>query len=131
MKKIQSWFLFLFIFLILGSKPLFAAQNQDIEGIYKCTGYDPFVKSGYELVLTITKTQDTYHFKWDELEEIYFGTGFFSRQSPNIIATEFWNPKIRERSGLTIYSVKPNGVLEGEWTRAGKEIIGTENCKKQ
>lgn len=125
MKKIQGLFL-LFLCLITG--PVFA--EQDIEGKYKCSGYDPVVRSGYDTGMVITKNRDVYNFKWEELEENFDGTGFFMKQSPDILVAEFWNPKKRERSGAIVYTLKPDGSFEGEWSRSDKNLVGTENCKK-
>jgi hypothetical protein len=104
--------------------------EQDITGIYKCTGYDPGDKSSYDSELTIAKTGDTYSFKWKENDTNFSGTGFFSSTAPDLIAVEWWKPKGQNTSGVIIYKASA-GLLDGHWAYADKEVIGTETCKKQ
>lgn len=110
---------------------LAAPAYADIAGSYKCTGYDPDDKSSYNADLMVTKTGDTYSFKWTESDSSFSGTGLYSKSSADVVAAEFWNPKNQNKSGVIIYQAKPDGVLDGTWAYSDKATIGTESCKKQ
>jgi hypothetical protein len=104
----------------------------DVSGIYKCTGNDADASNTYETDLTISKTGDTFHFAWQGAEvKEYSGTGLFSKGASNVIASEFWDPKNQNDSGVIIYNVKSDGKLDGVWAIADKKGIGTETCNKQ
>lgn len=104
--------------------------DKDIAGSYKCTGYDPESKNSYDTDLTITKTGDTFHFKWQESDTSYSGTGIFSKSAPDVVAAEFWNPKNQNQSGVIVYQAKADGSIDGHWAYADKGTLGTETCKK-
>lgn len=124
--------LFLKAFLIstlFFATPLFA--EVDISGAYKCMGKDPLNKSDYAIDLLVTKTGETYSFKWGGTGKEYSGTGLFSKNINNVIAVEFWNPNNQNTSGVILYQVQPDGTLNGDWTIADQRLTGSEICNKQ
>lgn len=116
------------IMLSLLSSPLYAA---DITGNYHCTGSDPFSKSDYTSELTITRTGETYGFKWGVAGKEFSGTGVISRQGKDFVAAEYWNPSNENNSGVVIYKITDDNTLEGDWTVSEKNLIGSETCKKE
>mgnify|MGYP006285318141 CR=1 FL=1 len=103
--------------LVLAALPVWA---QDIGGTYTVQGTN-LDGSAYSGEATITQTSEyTCEIAWTTGDST--STGICMRDSNAFTAAYELSGQI----GLVIYLVKPDGVLDGTWTVAGINAVGTE-----
>lgn len=102
----------------------------DISGAYTCSGVDPH-KSKYEnTALTITKSNQTYQFNWqNSIYGHFVGTGVAVSNS-NTVAAFFMNTDKSKEMGVIVYTPDTNGNLQGIFTYKDLDKMGNETCTK-
>jgi len=123
--------LLLMSMLSLFSLSVYAANAADITGNYQCHGYDPFGKSNYANPVSVTKNGDTYSFQWLNSKGYPFllGTAVMSIDGNNV-SIVFWDPKKADYFGTEVFTIKPDGSMQANWTVQGENQAGTETCTK-
>ena len=115
------------MFLFLTNLPLAFADNIDISGNYRCRGDGFLTHSKFDEPTVVTKTGDTFNFKWTNKNTVFYGTGILQKQQLAII---YWLPANPAIAGVVTYQILPNGDLSGKWTEKGAEVTGNEYCEK-
>lgn len=134
MLNCRNIFLSVFVVSLFSTVAHAVDATSSITGSYECTTDDPFSRSRYTSNMVVNKTGDTYAFAWDyhDPKMRYIGTGVSMTASDTFVAVIYSNSEaLIQADGVSIYQVKPGGILEGDWTIVGKSKIGHEVCKKQ
>ncbi|WP_454780520.1 hypothetical protein [Legionella sp. WA2022007384] len=116
------------------SPSIYSADTSDISGSYKCSYHDPFTtpNDGTETVV-FKKNGDVYKISGIPTGSVfpyYIGKGIFNKNVNNAIGYIFWQPKSPSVTTIQIFTVKPDGSLDGVFAESNKDKGGTETCTK-
>jgi len=117
---------------VIASETPIPTDESKLIGKYQCAGHDPNKNTDYSNPVIISKLDNAYSFKWlNSSGAAYnYGTGFFNKDL-NAMSVVFWAPANPNFIGTMLYTVKPDGSLQGIWTIQQTTTVGTENCKKK
>ena len=107
-------------------------QAKNLEGTYHANGWDPYTKTSYDGIFTISHVKDkVYTCKWSLTDgEDYDGTCLLNGNQLSIIfAGESIQLVQAQYIGLCVYTVTPN-ALEGQWILLNQKLIGTEKMTR-
>lgn len=114
---------------------LMAAAQADPVGVFNVEGTNPGGGSGYEGVVEVERTGDTYAVSWRVGDDYFVGTGI---GAANVKGTTTFGDAASQDSaiavsyasgssfGLALFVEQENGQWKGIWTYAGSDAIGTE-----
>lgn len=104
----------------------------NLAGNYQCTRTDPS-NNTTTYPLTITSTDETYTLQWSDSSgnPVIYGTGVVSPSINNALSVVFWDVKNPSNFGDALYSIKPDGSLNGVWIVQSTTQTGTETCQKK
>ncbi|KTC89628.1 hypothetical protein OQJ18_08400 [Fluoribacter dumoffii] len=116
------------------SPGVYSADAPDISGSYKCSYHDPFTtpNDGTETVV-FKKNGDVYKISGIPTGSVfpyYIGKGIMNKNVPNAIGYIFWQPKSPTVTTIQIFTIKPDGSLDGVFAESNKDKGGTETCTK-
>lgn len=104
------------VFLLAGLACSAGGGGGDIAGTYNLAGTNPD-GSTYSGTVEITLVEGaTYTVTWNLPTQVFQGTGTLDGNTFTVDDGEF----------ITVYTVQPDGVLNGTWSSAGQEGTGTE-----
>ncbi len=111
------------------------AKTPNIEGSYKCGGYDPFFKKDYTGVVTVKKTGDTFALTMRYDTGNSTGTGIMlplTKQGLSNMAIVYKDDKDPNMVGVQHYTISKDGKkMAGLWTNGGETKVSTETCVKE
>ncbi|HHF7364937.1 TPA: hypothetical protein ACPSKY_000027 [Legionella bozemanae] len=116
------------------SPSVYSAEIPDISGSYKCSYHDPFTtpNDGTETVV-FKKNGDVYKISGIPTGSVfpyYIGKGIFNKNVGNAIGYIFWQPKSPSVTTIQLFTIKPDGSLDGVFAESNKDKGGTETCTK-
>ncbi|AWN73649.1 hypothetical protein LEAN103870_10280 [Legionella anisa] len=116
------------------SPSVYAADAPDISGSYKCSYHDPFTtpNDGTETVV-FKKNGDVYKISGIPTGSVfpyYIGKGIMNKNVGNAIGYIFWQPKSPSVTTIQLFTIKPDGSLDGVFAESNKDKGGTETCTK-
>lgn len=106
---------------------VWASTTPDITGRYRCVGEDFLNKTTFDEPTEVTRSGDTYFFKWVNKNLEFDGTGILN---DGMVSAIFWAKDIEAIPGVVAYRVLPNGDLKGKWTIKRSQKQGNEYCHK-
>ena len=110
----------LFVVLLLAAGAPAALAAVDLEGRYAVAGVNPGGGSGYDGVVEVFRTGETYRVVWQIGAQSFVGTG--------ILYDGVFS--IAYNGGLAVYRPGPGGTLKGQWTLTGEQRLGSETWQK-
>lgn len=120
--------------LLLVSASVAIAGTTNIEGSYKCTGNDPFIKKDYVGTVTIAKAGQAYavNMSFDKGDRL-LGTGILNKKGKTLsIVTRDTRDTKNPGYAVTYFNIKNGGKkLEGQWTLLDSTKIADEVCERQ
>ncbi len=109
------------------------AQSNTIAGNYQCQRTDA-QNNATSSPLNISSTGDTYTLQWTDSNgyPTIYGTGATSSASGlnNLLSVVYWDAKNADNYGNELFTIKPDGSLQGEFVVQSANKIGTETCTK-
>lgn len=116
------------------SPSTYSADATDISGSYKCSYHDPFTtpNDGTETIV-FKKNGDVYRISGIPTGSVfpyYVGKGIFNKNVGNVIGYIFWQPKSPSVTTIQLFTIKPDGSLDGVFAESNKDKGGTETCTK-
>ena len=114
---------------------LIGCAMADPVGVFNVAGTNPGGGSGYEGVVEVERTGDTYAVAWRVGDDYFVGTGIGAANvdgtatfgdaatQDNAIAVSYASGS---SFGLALFVEQQNGQWKGIWTYAGSDAIGTE-----
>lgn len=122
----RTWTIFLTLLATLIAASAFAGPR--FSGVYRVTGTNPGAETGaqpYQGTLTISPRGDAYEVHWAIANDEYDGVGIVVNNTLCVAYTA------GEGLGVVAYRQRPDGSLEGRWTVAGSNELGTEVANRQ
>ncbi|GEM_PF-2075360 len=109
-------------------------STPDISGTYNCLGSDPFsTPPSFKETIKIAKNGDVYNVQMIHSDSVLpydFGTGFISKDMPNVFSYVYWDPKNTSTMGTEVLLINSDGSLKGAYADHNKTKSGTESCTK-
>jgi len=119
--------------ILIGCLTLFLSVNSfayNFIGVYKCKGYDPYLKRNYSGTVTIAAQNTVYKITMDyDTGEKYKATG--GPYSTNLLSVVFQDINKPDHVGLEQYTLSEDEKkMGGFWVYLGKDKLGEEICEK-
>lgn len=116
------------------STSVYSAGAADISGSYTCSYHDPFTtpNDGTETIV-FKKNGDTYKISGIPTGSVlpyYVGKAIFNKDVDNAVGYIFWQPKSPSVTTVQLFTIKPDGSLDGVFAQSNKDKGGTETCTK-
>lgn len=134
MRVINKFSLATMLGILAVSPSIYSADTSDISGSYKCSYHDPFTtpNDGTETIV-FKKNGDVYKISGIPTGSVfpyYVGKGLFNKNVSNAIGYIFWQPKSPSVTTIQLFTIKPDGSLDGVFAESNKDKGGTETCTK-
>ena len=101
--------------------------TKDISGSYTISGQNEGGGGNYSGELTVTKRDEVYQFSWKSGQKTYDGVGV---QSGNSVGVSFTEGSDGKGCGVVLYTIKPDGNLDGKSGYWGINEAETETATR-
>ena len=104
-----------------------SASIKDLAGTYAITGTNEGGGGNYAGTLLVTNRDDVYQFSWDTAGKKYDGVGV---QTDDNVAVAFTDGNDGTGCGVVLYTIQPDGTLNGKAGYWGKNSAETETATR-